>query len=111
MGGVVAARQGRLGPRRSRVRDGAFGAARLLGLVPVPARVTAKRRNRSWEWTVGPGLVRMAHRVEPLAEGGCRIAIDLSGPPLLESLMAATYGPLIERALVRLARAAEERSV
>ena len=34
------------------VREGAHGAARLLGIVPVPARITAKSR-RSWTWQVG----------------------------------------------------------
>src|SRR5687768_12678186 len=65
------------------VRQGALGAARLLGVVPVPARITAKRAGRSWTWRVGP--VRMVHRVEPAADGGATVAIDLSAPGPLES--------------------------
>jgi hypothetical protein len=92
------------------VHAGALGAARLLGVVPVPARITAKRAGRGWDWSVGPGLVRMAHRVEPRGRDGCEIAIDLTAPPVLEQVVAASYGPLIRRALERLAREAEARA-
>jgi hypothetical protein len=87
------------------VRDGARGAARLLGVVPVPARITAKRAGRSWTWRVGP--VEMVHRVDPGPDGGATVAIDLSAPGPLERALALTYGPLIEVSLNRLAQEAE----
>jgi len=87
------------------VRRGAHGAARLLGVVPVPARVTGKRAGRSWTWRVGP--VEMVHRVEPGADGGATVAIDLSAPGPLEPAIALAYGPLIEVSLHRLAQEAE----
>src|SRR5689334_12245290 len=74
------------------VREGAFGAARLLGVVPVPAKITGKTE-RSWTWQVGPAT--MTHRVEPRA-GGCTVAIDLRAPGPLEPLLAASYGPVIQ---------------
>jgi hypothetical protein len=86
------------------VRVGATGAARLLGVVPVPARITDKRAGRSWTWQVGP--VVMTHRVEP-RRGGSLVAIDLRAPGPLEPLVAAAYGPLIGLSLRRLARVAE----
>jgi len=46
------------------VRDGAIGAARLLGVVLVPATITEKAED-SWTWRVGPA--EMVHRVERLA--------------------------------------------
>ena len=87
------------------VRQDALGAARLLGVVPVPARITAKRAGRSWTWRVGP--VRMVHRVEPGANGGATVAIDLSALGPLEPALALAYGPLIEVSLNRLAQEAE----
>ncbi len=87
------------------VRRGAGGAARLLGVVPIPARITAKVAGRSWTWRVG--AVEMVHRVEPRAGGGATVAIDLSAPGPLEPALALTYGPLIEVALNRLAQEAE----
>src|SRR3954454_21916316 len=55
------------------IREGAGGAARLLGVMPVPAKITAKAE-RSWTWRVGPAT--LVHRVEPRA-AGCTVAIDL----------------------------------
>jgi hypothetical protein len=86
------------------VRDGARGAARLLGVVPIPARIVGKEPGRSWTWRVG--VVEMAHRVTPRA-GGCTVAIDLRAPGPLEPALALTYGPVIALALRRLARRAE----
>lgn len=60
------------------VRLGAVGAARLLGVLPVPARIVGKRAGRSWTWRVG--VVEMVHRVEPQA-GGCEVPVDLIAPP------------------------------
>jgi hypothetical protein len=87
------------------VREGAIGAARLLGALPVPARIVAKRAGRSWTWRVGP--VEMVHRVDPRPAGGCEVAIDLIAPGPLEAALAAAYGPVIEATLRRLARRAE----
>jgi hypothetical protein len=84
------------------VRRGAFGFARLLGVIPVPAKITAKTE-RSWAWSVGP--VTLVHRVEPRA-GGCTVAIDLLAPGPLEAAIAAIYGPVIQLMLDRLARVA-----
>ena len=85
------------------VANASRGFARLFGAVPVPARIVAKEAGRSWTWQVGP--VRMAHRVESTPTG-CTVAIDLSAPGPLEPLLAATYGPVIDWALGRLARLA-----
>src|SRR5690349_16294687 len=86
------------------VRPGAHGAARLLGVVPVPARITA-RSARSWTWQVG--LVEMTHRVDERDGGGCRVTIELRGPGPFEAPIAAAYGPVIALTLRRLARVAE----
>jgi len=84
------------------VRAGSFGAARLLGVIPVPAKITAKSE-RSWTWRVGPA--ELVHRVEA-RERGCTVAIDLRAPGPLEPALAAAYGPIIQRMLNRLARIA-----
>ena len=81
------------------VRAGASGFVRLLGVIPVPARITAKDE-RSWAWRVGP--MTLTHRVEP-RERGCRVAIDLQAPGPLEPVLAATYGPVIQLMVNRLA--------
>jgi hypothetical protein len=47
----------------------------------------------------------LAHRVEPRAKG-CTVAIDLRAPGPLEPALAATYGPVIQLMLNRLARIA-----
>jgi hypothetical protein len=86
------------------VRDGSFGAARLLGVVPIPARITGKREGSSWAWRVGP--VELVHRVIE-REGGCTVAIDLRAPGPLERVVAAGYGPVIQVMLERLARKSE----
>jgi len=87
------------------VREGALGAARLLGAVPVPARIVAKRDGRSWTWRLG--LVEMVHRVESRGDGGCEVAVDVIAPAPLERALAAAYGPVIRVTLRRLARRAE----
>ena len=84
---------------------GAVGAARLLGVLPVPARIVAKRPGRSWTWRIG--VVEMVHRIEPVATG-CEVAVDLIAPPPLERAVAAAYGPVMTTALRRLARRAED---
>ena len=87
------------------VRSGRAGAARLLGVVPVPVQILAVERGRSWTWRAG-AVVEMDHRVTP-SDGGCVVAIDLRAPGPLEPVAAATYGPVIALALRRLARAIE----
>ena len=86
------------------VRVGALGAARLLGAVPVPARIIAKRTGRAWTWRVGP--VVMVHRVEPRSAGS-EIAVDLKAARPVEALLAVTYGPVVAALVRRLARVAE----
>jgi Polyketide cyclase / dehydrase and lipid transport len=86
------------------VRPGARGAALLLGVVPVPARVVAKRPGRSWSWRVGGVLID--HRVEP-RPGGCTIAVDVDGPAPVEALMRLSYGPTMALLIRNLARVAE----
>jgi hypothetical protein len=85
------------------VRRGALGAARLLGAVPVPARIVDVVPNRSWSWRVGPVL--MDHRVEPRpGGGGCVVAIELQARPPVEALLRASYGPVVGALVARLAR-------
>jgi hypothetical protein len=90
------------------VEAGARGAARLLGVIPVPARVVAKEDERSWTWRVGPAT--MVHRVEPAADGARSVvAVDLSAPAPIEAALAATYGPVIQALVRNLARVAAAR--
>jgi Polyketide cyclase / dehydrase and lipid transport len=86
------------------VRVGARGSAMLLGVVPVPARVVAKRPGRSWTWEVGPVLIE--HRVEA-RPGGCTIGVDLSAPAPVEALLRVGYGPVVALLIRNLARVAE----
>ena len=87
------------------VRPGAFGAVRLLGVVPVPARITAKDPGRSWDWHVGVASFR--HRVTP-APGGSVVAVDITAPAPLEQVLRVTYGPLVALLVRNLARVAED---
>src|SRR5207244_51966 len=89
------------------VRTGAVGAARLLGAVPVPAKVIDKQPGRSWTWQVGPAA--LIHSVTP-RRGGCEVAVSISAPKPLEAVLARTYGPLVQLLVRRLARKAEERA-
>ena len=86
------------------VAEGARGAARLLGVVPVPALVTAKQPGRSWTWRVGP--VTMVHRVAARGKGS-EVAVDLLAPPPLEAALRFSYGPAVQLLVRRLARVAE----
>ena len=85
------------------VRKGAFGAARLLGVIPVPAKITAKGE-RSWTWRVGP--VELAHRVDPAPWRLPSSRSTCAHPGRSSALLAATYGPVIQHMLDRLARVA-----
>jgi polyketide cyclase/dehydrase/lipid transport protein len=88
------------------VREGSVGAARLLGVVPVPAVVVDKRPGRSWTWWAAPG-VEVVHRVEP-RPGGCTVSVSLHAPWPFERALALTLGPVVTRSLRRLASVAAE---
>ena len=81
------------------VRVGARGYARLLGVVPIPAQITAVDPGRSWIWQVGPA--EMMHRVDPTAEG-CTVAVEISAPAPIEAALRIGYRPLVELLLSRL---------
>ena len=85
------------------VQAGNVGAAKLLGIVPVPARITAKEAGRSWTWRVGP--MTLVHEVQPTPTGS-RVAMTLSAPGPLEPALAAAYGPVVQLMARRLARVA-----
>ena len=57
------------------VREGARGAVRLLGAIPIPATILSVDPGRSWTWRVGPAT--LAHRVHPSRRGGAVVAVDL----------------------------------
>jgi hypothetical protein len=86
------------------VRAGAHGAARLLGVVPVPAVVTRVDAPRAWTWRVGP--VELGHEVRALGDGGCEVATTLRAPHALEAVLAVTYGPVVALLMRNLARVA-----
>ena len=81
------------------VRVGARGYARLLGVVPIPATITAVDPGRSWTWQVGP--VEMVHRVDQAADG-CTVAVEISAPAPIEAALRIGYRPLVELLLSRL---------
>ena len=78
---------------------------RLLGAVPVPARITAKDPGRSWDWHVGPASFR--HRVAAVP-GGSVVGVDISAPAPVEAILRVTYGPLVAVLVRNLARVAED---
>jgi hypothetical protein len=90
------------------VRAGARGAARLLGVVPVPATVTRTVPGRLWTWRVGP--VELDHRVEPRRGGGCVVGVDIRAPAPLEAVLRVSYGPVVALLVAHLARVAERPS-
>ncbi len=94
------------------VRPGARGAARLLGVVPIPARITAVDEGRSWTWVVGagPARVTMDHEAEPRPTGGTCVAVTLRAAAPVERLLELTYGPLVQRLVDRLAGVATRRA-
>jgi hypothetical protein len=85
------------------VEPGASGVVLLLGALPVPARITAKRPGRSWSWQVGP--IEIEHRVEPRA-GGCSVVVELRAPAVIAMPLRVTYGPLVAVLVRNLARVA-----
>jgi hypothetical protein len=82
------------------VEQGRRGVVRVLGVVPLPARIDAVDPGTSWSWSVGP--VHLRHTVAPLGDG-CRITMTLDGPAPVE----AAYAPLVGLLTRRLARVAE----
>ncbi len=87
------------------VEQGRTGAARLLWTVPVPARITEKVDGSSWTWRVGP--MTLVHAVLPLPDG-CRISTSIAAPGPLEGVLAATYGPVVQALMKRLATVAAQ---
>ncbi len=85
------------------VVQGARGAARLLGVVPVPAHITEVLPGRSWTWNVGG--VRMVHAVEPDPEG-CVVVVELHAAAPVEAVLRRSYGPVVAALVARLARVA-----
>lgn len=83
------------------VRAGARGAVRLLGVVPVPARILDVQAPERWSWQVGP--VVFDHLVLPRGSG-CTVAVTLRAPKPLEAVLAATYGPACALLMKNLAR-------
>jgi hypothetical protein len=91
--------RGAWGLGQGEVRVGARGYARLLGVVPIPATITAVDPGRSWTWQVGP--VEMVHRVDPTADG-CAVAVEISAPAPIEAALRIGYRPLVDLLLSRL---------
>ncbi len=98
--------RGAWGLGRPEVEQGRSGAARLLGVVPVPAKITDKKPSRSWAWRVGP--VTMDHIVRA-APGGCEIAVEMRAAMPLEVALRASYGPVVALLVRNLARVAERQ--
>jgi hypothetical protein len=89
------------------VEAGARGAARLLGVVPVPARIVDVRAPESWTWRVGPAT--LVHHVAPDGDGGSVVGVDITAARPVETALAVTYGPLVQLLVRNLARAAARR--
>src|SRR4051812_41523726 len=87
------------------VQRGASGVAFLLGVVPVPATITAVADGHAWTWRVG--VVEFDHRVDPRDGGGCVVGIDIRAAPPLEAVLRVTYGPVVALLVRNLARVAE----
>lgn len=100
--------RGALGLGAPEVERGRTGLVRLLGVVPVPARIVDKRAGRSWTWRVGPMVLE--HAVDPRPGGGCQVSVTLRAPGPLEPVLAATYGPVVALMVANLARVAASRS-
>jgi hypothetical protein len=90
------------------VEPGRIGAARLLGLLPVPARIVAKTVGEdrcAWSWRVGPATLH--HRVEAGPGAGSTVAVDVEAPAPVEAVIAVTYGPVVQALVRNLGRVAE----
>lgn len=98
--------QGAWGLGWPQVREGAIGAVRLLGVVPVPARISRVNPGESWAWQIG--LVTVDHIVEELPDHeGSIISVVVDAPGPLEPALARTYGLVMGGLVQRLARTAE----
>jgi hypothetical protein len=86
------------------VQVGARGAARLLGVVPIPAVIVAKQEGRSWTWRVG--VVEMDHGVDPHVGGGSTVFVTMRAPAPVEALLRVSYGPVVARLVAHLAETA-----
>jgi hypothetical protein len=95
--------RGAWGLGQPEVRPGARGAARLLGVVPVPAVITDVDPGRSWTWRVGP--VEFDHRVDP-EPGGSRVTVTMRAAAPVEAVLRVTYGPVVQLLVGNLARVA-----
>jgi hypothetical protein len=100
--------RGAVGLGSPEVTAGSRGAALLAGVVPIPARITAKEEGTWWAWRVGP--LDIGHQVLP-RNGGCTVAAELHAPGRLEPLVGAAYGPIVRRLVSNLAREAERTAL
>ncbi len=82
------------------VRPGRRGFVRLLGVLPLPARVVEVDSGRAWSWTVGP--LRLRHQVIP-QPAGSTVVMCVDAPAPIEW----AYAPLVGLLTRRLARVAE----
>ncbi len=89
------------------VQRGARGAAKLLGVVPIPAKVTAVAEGHSWTWSVG--IMELDHRVDPDGRGGSIVGVDIRSSPAMEVVLRATYGPVVALLVKNLARVAGQK--
>ena len=72
------------------VEEGRRGYARLMGVLPVPARITEVTAGSSWTWKVGPAT--MAHRVEPRGEGCLVVGLFLEGHGCVQARQGLVRG-------------------
>lgn len=90
------------------VEGSALGAARLFGILPVPARVNIVEKSyerRHWVWSVG--LVKLDHEVRRDPDG-CTIVLTCEAPGPLEAVIKVTYWPIVKLLVDRLATVAEK---
>ncbi len=92
-------------PATGEVEPGRSGAVKLLGALPVPARIIDKTPGENWTWRVAGGVMDMDHTV---TLGRAAITVRAHDRPL-ELAIGATYGPLIALLLRNLSRSAAAR--
>lgn len=100
--------RGAWGLGQPEVEGSALGAVRLLGVLPVPARINLVEKSwmrRHWVWSIG--LISFDHTVRRDPDG-CTIAISCHAPWAIERVIAVTYWPLVKRFVDRLATVAEQ---
>ena len=89
------------------VEDSALGAARLFGVLPVPARIDIVEKSadrKHWVWKIG--LVKLDHEVRTDPDG-CTIELTCHAPAPLEAVIRVTYWPIVKLLVDRLATVAE----